>query len=80
MSLNVHYIDSTISNIEELFLQPVPHKHVGGKGIAVRIIDKQKSWKIFEEIGSKEYNGVVKMSEKFNGIQAHIQSLFPQTK
>lgn len=63
MSLCVRCIDSTISNVEELFLQFVPLEDVTGKGIAVAIIDKLKALGIdLSKLHGQGYNGAANLT------------------
>lgn len=79
MSLCIRCTDFSISNVEELFLQFVPLHDVTGKGIAATIIDKLKDLGIdMTKLRGQGYDGASNLSGKFNGVQAHVQALFPK--
>lgn len=79
MTLCVRCIDSTFSIIEELFLQFVPLENVTGKGISMAIMKKLKDVGIdLNKMRGQGYDGAAAMSGNFNGVQAHIQAIYPK--
>lgn len=78
MSLCVRIIDPAFSKIEELFLQFVPLQEVTGKAISTAIIENLMKFGVdMSTLRGQGYDGAASMSGKFNGVQAHIQELYP---
>lgn len=78
VSLCVRYVEINHLELRKEYLQFVPTFDVTGKGLAKLIIDNLQKYGIDTKyLRGQGYDGVVSMSGKLNGVQAHIKKNTP---
>lgn len=80
LSLCVRYIDEEDDNkICEQFLQFIHVTSTTGKNISDKIVESLNNYGIdLSYLRGQGYDGAASMSGKFNGVQAHISTIYPQ--
>jgi len=78
VSLCVRYIELNTLTLTEEFLQFVPTSDMTGKGIANLILESLEQFGVDTKyLQGQGYDGAAAMSGKYNGVQAHIQEIYP---